>query len=605
MAGRLCRLRPVLCWWRQIEALSVQLDARTVNAAAGNLSTLSRAVKAMEKTDAQRLQQEYNNLLRGLTGGGGGGGGGGAHSAAQAADASTDEKEEPSSSSSSSLSSSSALSFPSASADRLMASPVLPSDVLREAVPGNIRRAKHFLLFLRSWVEFIKQRLLLPQVSQETPTAFLADLQKATLLTDTKALRFAFDRLQSLFQTLKLTDLDDYTPLSLLTTFATVVSTYNEGFMVIFEPFDERNPAIPDPKLELCCLPEQDTRLLTQHGFLFLSEIEALIDDNQLVLYACYDTATQGIVYRAGDVVYAYTPGVDDPAAAPKHWVDFTQAETRRWWDATSDDYDGSTVAADGDYPDRLTLRTTAEHQMYVQLCTVGGAKGDITQPRKAGGAAISPHKMSARELAPGYQCDCTAKRRSCTHGYSDYRMCTGAAAGLLVAPADAVSLTDLDPRSPVVALGLYSKDALDAFLELFGYWLGDGRMEYDSVRGRTSQNAVVFSPKKRRDRHVLLRLLARLRLVRDTHYTRSRSKALELTVRITDLRWFRFFDDEFGVQYSGSRHYDRRLALLKQGMQPSQRRPLSASAQSPSSSSVVRCPTLSVGVESGGQRGG
>ena len=230
-----------------IEALSVQLDARTVNAAAGNLSTLTRAVKDMEKTDAARLQQEYNNLLRGLTGGagrgGGAGGGGGAHAAAAAADAAADD---PSSSSSSSSASS--------PADALMASPVLPSDVLREAVPGNIRRAKHFLLFLRSWVEYVKQRLLLSQVSQETPSAFLADVQTATQLQDTKALRFAFDRLQSLFLTLKLTDLDDYTPLQLLSNFATVVATYSEGFMVLFEPFDERNPAIPDPKLELCCV---------------------------------------------------------------------------------------------------------------------------------------------------------------------------------------------------------------------------------------------------------------------------------------------------------------------------------------------------------------
>ena len=222
-----------------IEALSVQLDARTVNAAAANLTSLTRAVKDMERTDAARLQQEYNNLLRGLTGGAGRGG---AHAAAADADAASDDA--PSSSSS---------SAPSA-ADALMASPVLPSDVLREAVPGNIRRAKHFLLFLRSWVEYIKQRLLLSQVSQETPTAFLVDVQAATLLQDPKALRFAFDRLQSLFMTLKLVDLDDYTPLQLLSNFATVVATYSEGFMVLFEPFDERNPAIPDPKLELCCL---------------------------------------------------------------------------------------------------------------------------------------------------------------------------------------------------------------------------------------------------------------------------------------------------------------------------------------------------------------
>ena len=232
---RLCYMCNSVC----IEALSVELDARTVNAASGNLTTLTRSVKEMERTDAQRLQQEYNNLLRGLTGAAPRGG---AHAAAAAAD-------DASGSSSSSVSPSI-----SSATDALLASPVLPSDVLREAVPGNIRRAKHFLLFLRSWVEYLKQRLLLTQVTQETPTAFLTDVQQATQLTDTKALRFSYDRLQSLFQTLKMADLDDFTPLQTLANFATLVATYAEGFMVIFEPFDERNPAIPDPRMQLCCL---------------------------------------------------------------------------------------------------------------------------------------------------------------------------------------------------------------------------------------------------------------------------------------------------------------------------------------------------------------
>ena len=36
--------------------------------------------------------------------------------------------------------------------------------------------------------------------------------------------------------------------------FATLVGTYSRGFAVIFEPHDERYPAIPDPVLQLACL---------------------------------------------------------------------------------------------------------------------------------------------------------------------------------------------------------------------------------------------------------------------------------------------------------------------------------------------------------------
>lgn len=35
---------------------------------------------------------------------------------------------------------------------------VLPADLLKEAVPGNIRRAEHFVAFLKRFVEYLKVR---------------------------------------------------------------------------------------------------------------------------------------------------------------------------------------------------------------------------------------------------------------------------------------------------------------------------------------------------------------------------------------------------------------------------------------------------------------
>lgn len=37
-----------------------------------------------------------------------------------------------------------------------MANPILPDDLLKEAVPGNIRRAEHFVAFLRRFIEYLK-----------------------------------------------------------------------------------------------------------------------------------------------------------------------------------------------------------------------------------------------------------------------------------------------------------------------------------------------------------------------------------------------------------------------------------------------------------------
>ena len=325
------------------------------------------------------------------------------------------------------------------------------------------------------------------------------------------------------------------------------------------------------------CLPEHDSRVLTNCGFLFLADIEARIDAGEEVLYACYDTATQSIVYKPGQLV---------EAAPPQRWVDFTQAGTRQLWDATSDDY-GSTVPTNGAYANHLTLRTTPDHTMYLQLCTRYGEDGhEVYEPRVAGRAPIPPHRQPARELAPGYQCDCVAAGRTCTHSYSHYRMYTGAASGLQT-PADVISLTDSHPHSPVVALGLRSQDELDAFLELFGYWLGDGSMSHDTRAALTSNDAVHFAPSQHRDRVYLQGLLDRLHLVRGVHFTSNESE-LGLEVRITKRSWFRFFDDEFGVKYSNSTHYDQRLALLKQGMHSTQRRPSTASSVSASSIASV-----------------
>ena len=317
------------------------------------------------------------------------------------------------------------------------------------------------------------------------------------------------------------------------------------------------------------CLPELDARVLTDTGFLFLADIEARVATGETVLYACYQPNTTSIVYRPGELIYA---------APPTRWVDFTHAGTGRLWDATSDDY-GSTVPEGGVDSNRLTLRTTPEHDMYVQLCM---RSGERYYERRAGRAPIPPHTQPARELAPGYQCDCVAAGRRCTHGYSHYRMFTAAAAGLQT-PADVLSLNNHDPHSPVAALALRSEDELDAFLELFGFWLGDGFMSYDTRAALTRGNAVCFAPRRDRDRVYLRGLLARLHLERGQHFTSSESD-LRLVVRIVEPAWFMFFDETFGVKYRHSCRHNRRLALLKQGMHSTQRRlsptsPLPASA--------------------------
>lgn len=61
------------------------------------------------------------------------------------------------------------------------------------------------------------------------------DLHTKTAL-DKKALQFTYSRLQSLLRTLEITSLEEFNPLQDVANFATLVSTYVEGFSVILEP---------------------------------------------------------------------------------------------------------------------------------------------------------------------------------------------------------------------------------------------------------------------------------------------------------------------------------------------------------------------------------
>ena len=42
----------------------------------------------------------------------------------------------------------------------------LPDDLLKEAVPGNIRRAEHFVAFLKRFIEYLKVCSTLPETLQ-------------------------------------------------------------------------------------------------------------------------------------------------------------------------------------------------------------------------------------------------------------------------------------------------------------------------------------------------------------------------------------------------------------------------------------------------------
>ena len=197
----------------------MNLRQQTLDNASRNLHTLRRQIERVKETDAERLKEEYRRLVTGL--------------ANQGALPGVESGE--------------------VDASQWLANPALPQDILREAVPGNIRRAEHFVSFLQRFLAFLNKRMDIRTVTIEDPTSFLTSLQEEVSI-DGKTLRFCYDRLVSLMKTLEITATDDYMAIHMVADFATLVATYTRGFAIISEPYDDRLPAVPDPIIQLSCL---------------------------------------------------------------------------------------------------------------------------------------------------------------------------------------------------------------------------------------------------------------------------------------------------------------------------------------------------------------
>ena len=113
--------------------MSVKINKRLLDKCIGSISLLENEISRLKEEDSERLKNEYEKLVAGLR---------------QAQEA-RDNAE-------------------------ILANPALPDDVLQEAVPGNIRKGEHFIAFMRRFVEYMKTRLRVQHVVQESPAGFLS-----------------------------------------------------------------------------------------------------------------------------------------------------------------------------------------------------------------------------------------------------------------------------------------------------------------------------------------------------------------------------------------------------------------------------------------------
>ena len=195
-----------------IESLSIDLTEDSLRRAHKGINSLGDAVDKAKQQDRNKLQSEYEKLVEGL----------------QQTQINRDM-------------------------EVFMANPTLPDDLAADAIPGSIRKAEHFVAFLRRLVEYLKTRMKILHVISETPASFLKHLKEITYI-DKKPLRYCTERLNSLVRTLELTNLDEFTAIKDLVTFATLVSSYEQGFLLILAPFETEQATAPNPILRFTCL---------------------------------------------------------------------------------------------------------------------------------------------------------------------------------------------------------------------------------------------------------------------------------------------------------------------------------------------------------------
>ena len=123
---------------------------------------MNNEIERVKKSDNERLQEEYRRLVQGLQ-------------QAGQVDAQLAER---------------------------LQSPVLPDDIVNEAIPGNIRRAEHFVSLMRRLVNFMKRYLHVDRAQSEGPLSVVHKIEEDAEV-DAKSLKFCHERLRSLLNTLQ------------------------------------------------------------------------------------------------------------------------------------------------------------------------------------------------------------------------------------------------------------------------------------------------------------------------------------------------------------------------------------------------------------------
>jgi hypothetical protein len=263
-----------------------------------------------------------------------------------------------------------------------------------------------------------------------------------------------------------------------------------------------------------------DTRILTDRGFMFIDEIEDMSEKERVnLMYSCYDKSTEALVYRKGVIVYP-----EDK----KLLYDVTQCGYAAEWRGEEG----------GPHSNHLSIRVTGEHELYVQMGNRSNGQAHGVKWGELHGGITAPMKQSVDEILT----------RSVRHRGLCIRFQAHAPNGHISDTYDSGFPEFAEP------LGLHTGTQINSFLQLYGFSLGDdsiGFSSFECVKGAY----ITLHPNKVSDIEWLCQTLHKCGLKEglelDFHQART-GKGDSVSIIITNGGWNNYFAHQYCIAGMG-----------------------------------------------------